>query len=166
MKLRRMIALVAALVALALMAMACNKTESLPNTNANSSPGKNSSSTPGTTTTSPGTTSSGTNPTSSPTEVTKAFYDAAKSKDIQGMKNVMSKKTLDAMDKAAQAQNKSVDDVLKAINDAGPPPPTLETRNETIKGETATVEVSNGKGGWQTFTFIKEDGQWKLDIPE
>jgi hypothetical protein len=99
---------------------------------------------------------------SSPTATAKAFYDAAKSKDVAGMKNVMSKKTLDMLERGAKAANKSVDDYMKQANDEDPPPATFESRNEKINGDTATVEVSNGKGGWQPFSFVKEDGQWKL----
>jgi hypothetical protein len=68
------------------------------------------------------------------------------------------------MEKAAKAQNKSVDDLLKASNDAAPPPATFETRNEKIDGDKATLEVNqDGKGRWQTVNFVKEDGSWKLD---
>ena len=101
---------------------------------------------------------------SSPTATAKAFYDAAKSKDVSGMKSQMSKKTLDTLDKAMKAQNKSADDFLKEANDKEPPPATFEARNEKINGDTATLEVSDGKGGWEPFSFIKEDGQWKLNI--
>jgi hypothetical protein len=160
MKTRRMIVLVAAFAALALMAIACNKTESLPNTNANSSPGKNSTSPSGKITNS----SSSTPSASSPTEAAKAFYDALKSKDVQGIKNIMSKKSLDMLNKTAQENNKSLDDYLKDANEKDPPPPPFEARNEKINGETATVEVSNGKGGWEPLDFIKEDGQWKLNL--
>jgi hypothetical protein len=101
---------------------------------------------------------------SSPTATAKAFNDAAKSKDVAGMKSLMSKNILDQLDKAAKAQGKTVDDILKVSNDAEPPPATLETRNETINGDKATLEVNvDGKGKWQTVNFIKEDGSWKFD---
>jgi hypothetical protein len=48
MKRRKITLLVVALAMLALMATACNKTDSSANVNVNSSPGKNSSSSPGT----------------------------------------------------------------------------------------------------------------------
>jgi ABC-type glycerol-3-phosphate transport system substrate-binding protein len=101
---------------------------------------------------------------SSPTATAKAFYEAARSKDISGMKSLVSKNTLDMLDKAAKAQNKTVDDLLKASNESAPPPATFETRNEKIDGDKATLEVNqDGKGKWQTVTFVKEDGSWKLD---
>lgn len=101
---------------------------------------------------------------STPTATAQAFYEAAKSKDISAMKSLVSKSTLDLMDKAAKAQNKTVDDLLKASNESAPPPATFETRNEKIDGDKATLEVNqDGKGRWQTMNFVKEDGSWKLD---
>jgi hypothetical protein len=129
MKTRKISALVLALMALALMATACNKAGSTP------------------------------------TATAKAFYEAAKNKDVAGMKSVLSKRMLDMMEKAAKARNKSVDDFIKESNDAEPPPANFETRNEKINGDTATLEVTNGKGGWEPFNFVKEDGQWKLTLP-
>jgi hypothetical protein len=51
MKTRKILLFIIALVMLALMAIACNKTDSSANANVNSSPGKNSSSSPGTSST-------------------------------------------------------------------------------------------------------------------
>src|SRR5205823_14047012 len=69
---------------------------------------------------------------SSPTATAKAFYDAAKSKDVAGMKSMMSKKTLDALDQFAKANHTTVDELLTKSNDKEPPPATLEVRNEKI----------------------------------
>ena len=99
-----------------------------------------------------------------PDAAMKAFYEAAKNKDVQGMKSVLSRKMLAELEKAAQAQNKSLDDYVRDSNETGPPPATLETRNEKIDGETATLEISNGKGEWETVNFAKEDGQWKVTM--
>jgi outer membrane lipopolysaccharide assembly protein LptE/RlpB len=101
---------------------------------------------------------------SSPTATAQAIYDAARSKDFSAMKSQLSKNTLDMLDKAAKAQNKSVDELLKMSNDQAPPPSTFDTRNEKIDGDKATVEVNqDGKGKWQTINLVKEDGQWKFD---
>ena len=40
--------------------------------------------------------------------------------------------------------------------------PSDDTRNETISGDTATVECLNKKGKWYIRKFVKEDGKWKL----
>lgn len=128
MKKRQITLLVGALVALALVAAACNKAGS------------------------------------SPTATAKAYFEAAKSKDISTMKSLIAKNTLDMLDKAAKAQNKTLDEMLKAGNDAAPPPVTFESRNEKIDGDKATLEVNqDGKGRWQTISFVKEDGAWKID---
>ena len=104
---------------------------------------------------------------SSPSATAKAYYEASKSSDIKTMKSLMSKNTLDMLDKLAKAQNKSVDDMLKASHAAMPPPATFDTRNEKIDGDNATLEVNqDGKGNWQTVNFVKEDGQWKLASPK
>ena len=96
---------------------------------------------------------------SSPTATAKAFHEAVKAKDAQGMKNSMSKKSLEIMEKFAAMQNKSLDEALK---DPSPLPPTFEARNEKITGDAATLEVKDEKGSWETIHFAKEDGQWKI----
>src|SRR4051812_48120980 len=73
---------------------------------------------------------------SSPTAAAKAFYDAAKSKDVKGMKNALSKKSLELMESFAKLENKSLDDSLKENSKL---PATFEARNEKITGDTATV---------------------------
>ena len=45
-------------------------------------------------------------------------------------------------------------------------PDKLETRNEKIEGDRATLEVKNIEGGWNTVPFVKEDGQWKVSVDE
>ena len=100
---------------------------------------------------------------SSPTATAKAFYDAAKAKDVQGIKNTMSKGSLDMMEKFAKMQNKSLDEALKEP-DKSNPPTTFESQNEKINGDTATLEVKDEKGNWETIPFVKEDGQWKIAL--
>ncbi|HWT01708.1 MAG TPA: DUF4878 domain-containing protein [Pyrinomonadaceae bacterium] len=100
----------------------------------------------------------------SPTGTAKAFYDAVKSKDVAGMKNAMSKKSLQMMEQVAKIQNKSLDDWLKERSEQDPPTGSFETRNEKINGDMGTLEVNDGKGKWDTVHFVKEDGLWKLDL--
>ena len=100
---------------------------------------------------------------SSPTATAKAFYDAVKAKDVQGIKNNMSKASLDLMEKFAKMENKSLDDALKDPS-ASNPPATFESQNEKINGDTATLEVKDEKGNWETLPFVKEDGQWKIAL--
>ena len=128
MKTRKTAAFVVALIALALVAAACNKGGG-----------------------------------SSPTATAKAFYDAAKSRDAQAIKNTMSKGSLEMMEKFAKMQNKSLDDALKEPS-SSPPPGTFESRNEKITGDTATLEVKDEKGNWESIPFVKEDGSWKIAL--
>ena len=100
---------------------------------------------------------------SSPTATAKAFYEAAKAKDVAGIKATMSKGSLAMMESFAKMQNKSLDDALKEPS-SSPPPPAFEAQNEVITGDTATVEVKDEKGKWEKIPFVKEDGQWKIAL--
>ena len=100
---------------------------------------------------------------STPTATAKAFYDAAKAKDAAGIKSTMSKGSLEMMEKFAKMENKSLDEALKDPG-SSPPPTSFESRNEKITGDTATVEVKDEKGKWETIPFVKEDGQWKIAL--
>jgi uncharacterized membrane protein YvbJ len=100
---------------------------------------------------------------SSPTATAKAFFDAVKSKDVQGMKNTMSKNSLKIIEDMAKTRNKSLDDFLKQ-GPPKPPPETFESKEETIApdGNTATLKVKGDGDKYDTFQFVKEDGQWKI----
>ncbi|HEX8887800.1 MAG TPA: hypothetical protein VF779_01400 [Pyrinomonadaceae bacterium] len=100
----------------------------------------------------------------SPTATAKAFYDAAKAKDVNGMKNALSKKSLDMMEAFAKMGGKTLDESLKEPNTKQPP--TFEARNEKITGDTATLELKDEQGKWQTMPFVKEDGQWKIALDQ
>ncbi|MEO6393437.1 MAG: hypothetical protein ABIP75_16430 [Pyrinomonadaceae bacterium] len=102
----------------------------------------------------------------SPTATYKAYYEAAKKKDATALKKSLSKGTLDLLEKAAKAQDKSMDDLLKDDSFSKDLPDKLpESRNEKIDGDTATLEIKEQKSGdWITMPFVKEDGSWKLAI--
>lgn len=99
-----------------------------------------------------------------PTATFKTFYEAAKSNNVEGVKKAMSKKTMNAITKAAAKDNKSVDEALKDVaKDAPTSPP--ETRNEKIDGDKATLEIKDDKKDkWDTVPFVKEDGMWKIAL--
>jgi hypothetical protein len=102
---------------------------------------------------------------STPTEAFKMFYDAAKGKDVAGLKKVMSKATLADMEKAAKAGNKSLDDFLAEESQQGLPASAPATQNEKIDGDKATLEFKReGATNWSTASFIKEDGDWKINF--
>src|SRR4051812_30578160 len=101
---------------------------------------------------------------STPTAVAKSFYDASKAKDVQGVKNALSKKSLEMMEAFAKMGNKSLDEALKDPESNSKQPATFEARNEKITGDTASLEIKDVDGKWQSMPFVKEDGQWKIAI--
>lgn len=100
---------------------------------------------------------------SSPTATAKAFYEAVKAKDAAGIKNTMSKGSLEMMEKFAKMQNKSLDEALKEPSGSNPPA-SFESKDEVINGDTATLQVKDEKGNWESIPFVKEDGKWKIAL--
>jgi uncharacterized protein (DUF342 family) len=104
----------------------------------------------------------------SPGATFEAFYDSLKNKNVEAYKKTVSKKTLEILERRAKDLDRSLDEYIKL--DMEKPtrtlPDKLETRNEKIEGDKATLEVKNTEGGWNTVPFIKEDGQWKLSLEE
>jgi hypothetical protein len=98
------------------------------------------------------------NKASTPTEGIKAFWDAAKKKDAAAMKQTISKRMLAELEAEAKRENKPFDEFLVNIN-----LPDLETRDEKIEGDNATVDVKTRSGSWKKTKLVKEDGTWKLD---
>lgn len=102
--------------------------------------------------------------TKSPAEVLKTLNEASKTKDVEAVKQSISKGTLGLIEESAKAQNLTVDEMLKKDN--GSPFKELpEMRNEKIEGDTATLELKNTTtNDWETVPFVKEDGNWKLAL--
>lgn len=101
----------------------------------------------------------------SPTASFKAYFEASKKKDVDGIKKYLSKGSLEMTEKTAKDQGKTLDEVLKsqAESNAKSNEKELETRNEKITGDTATLEIKNQTNGdWMTMPFVKEDGTWKI----
>ena len=97
---------------------------------------------------------------STPTETFKAFYDAAKKKDAAGIKKTLSKGLLSKLEDDAKRSNKPFDEYLVNVT----LPDTMpETRNEKIDGDKATLEIKVRSDTWRPASFVKEDGEWKLD---
>jgi hypothetical protein len=99
-----------------------------------------------------------------PTEAYKAAYVARQKKDLETLKRVMSKDALEFFSVISEP-GESIDKALLQMTET-PQAPTDETRNEKIKGETATLEYPNAKGEWKTMDFVKENGEWKLTFPK
>jgi hypothetical protein len=99
----------------------------------------------------------------SPTATAKAYYEAVIAKDVQGVKNALSKDSLKTMEEEAKREGKNPDDMLKEYLELGPKDnPPFESKEENITGDKATLKVKDRGDRWVTVNFVKEDGQWKL----
>ncbi|MDQ3219361.1 MAG: hypothetical protein M3Q26_01245 [Acidobacteriota bacterium] len=79
------------------------------------------------------------------------------------MKLLLSAETIKMHELEAKAQSVTVDDIVKRETLFSEGQTTVKLRNEKIDGETATLEVENSFGAWETVPFIKEDDVWKID---
>jgi hypothetical protein len=102
----------------------------------------------------------------SPTGAYQRLYAAVKKKDIEAIRAVLSKKTLEFAKMASSQQNKPVEKVLENGFTATTFSESLpEIRDERIAGDMGAVEVYNSKErNWEDLPFIREDGAWKLAI--
>lgn len=102
---------------------------------------------------------------STPTEAFKLFYEAAKNKDVASLKRVMAKETLAEIEREAKGKNKSLDDFLGEQSQKGLPPAMPQIGEEKIDGDKATLQFkSDEKANWSTASFLKEDGEWKINF--
>ena len=95
------------------------------------------------------------------TDTLKNFIEASKKKDIEAVKKTFSVSSLALVEMTATAQNTTVDELLKRGNSdlvEGTP----DIRNEKIENTTASVEVKNKTGNYETIPFVNEDGTWKI----
>jgi hypothetical protein len=101
---------------------------------------------------------------SSPTEAYKKLFAAVKAKNIDEIKSLMSKKTQEFAEMAAQRQNATVEKVYSNGFTATTFSPQLpEIRDERVKDGFGAVEVWNPQSNaWEDIPFVLEDGQWKL----
>jgi TolA-binding protein len=102
-------------------------------------------------------------PAGSPGDVLKQYVAASQKQDIQAMKSLLSKSSLLYIEEKARPMKLNVDDVLRKETEIKLQA-EVETRNEKIEGDTASVEVKNPATGEFDikYPFVKEDGAWKL----
>ena len=98
-----------------------------------------------------------------PVETFQTYVKAFKKKDITTMKLLLSKDTIKMHEQEAKAQSVTLDDVVKRETLFSEGQRVVEFRNEKIEGDTATLEVKNSFGSWETVPFLREDGDWKID---
>jgi len=107
--------------------------------------------------------SSGDEKPDSPIATFKTYTKAIKQKDTTTMKLLLSEATMKMNELEAQARGVPVDEVVKNETLFNENQKTVRWRNEKIEGDTATLEVENSSGMWETVPFIKEGGVWKID---
>jgi hypothetical protein len=99
----------------------------------------------------------------SPVETMKTYTKAVKAKDTTTMKLLLSSDTIKMLEQEAKSQNVVLDEVVKRETLFPESQKVFEFRNEKIEGDKATVEVKNSFGQWETWPFVFEDSQWKID---
>lgn len=144
-------------IGIALLASACSKAANTNNSNTTNN--ANSSSTNTNSAASTSTPTASTNPSLSPTDTYKAYQEAMKKKDFEGVKKRMSKGSLAMITEKAKEDGKTLEESFKA--EAAKGGNDEEVTNEKITGDTATVDLKN-KGQSLTIPLVKEDGEWKI----
>lgn len=101
-----------------------------------------------------------------PTEAYKMLFAACKAKDVEKIKQLMSKSSLGLAEFSGSQQKKSMDDVLKNGLLAPTLAPSIsEIRDERVKDNFGAVEVFNPQTNqWEDLPFILEDGGWKVAV--
>lgn len=99
----------------------------------------------------------------SPLETLQAYEKAIRQKDTTAMKLLLSEATIKMHQEAAKEQNVNLDEIVQRETLFSPGQKRLEYRNETVEGETASIEIKNAYGIWDKISFVKEDGIWKID---
>ena len=94
----------------------------------------------------------------SPTATMKAYHEAAKSKDVAALRQLLSSAYLEELKKAPVPAER----VLAALTE-NVPPSLPEMRNEKITGDRATLELRDHQTKrWETIAFVRENGAWKV----
>lgn len=101
-----------------------------------------------------------------PTEAYKTFAVATINKDVATIKQSISKGSLQFIEASAKQQNKTVEEMFIGGEVENIERKIPEIRNEKIEGDTATIEVKNEMGIYDTIPLIKENGEWKVALDE
>lgn len=96
----------------------------------------------------------------SPTETVRSYTAATNSRDVEGVKKLLTKNSLNMLADGARQSDMTVEEFIKS-GKAAPPLEVSQYRNEKIEGDTASVEANYG-GEWQKIVLVKEDGKWKI----
>lgn len=99
----------------------------------------------------------------SPKETFVTYTKAIKNKDTTAMKLLLSAETLKMHELEAQAQGTTVDEIVKRETLFTESQNKVKFKDEKINGDTATLQVENSYGTWETVPFVLENGEWKID---
>ena len=100
---------------------------------------------------------------STPLETLKTYGNAFKKKDLTTVKLLLSQETLKMHEQEARAQNVTIDDIVSRDTLFSENQERAEFRNQKIEDNTATIEMKDSTGLWNTVPFVKEEGAWKID---
>jgi hypothetical protein len=98
-----------------------------------------------------------------PVETFKAYVYAVKQKDTTRMKLLLSSESIKMHEREAKSQNVALDDIVSRETLFSESQKNFKFRNQKIEGDTATLEVENSFGTWETVPFVREDNEWKID---
>jgi len=105
-----------------------------------------------------------------PSQVYRNFREAIRNKDVAAFKKAITQRSLRSFAESEAAPLADVDQIILSrldIPQAPPVPPTerLQTRNERIEGERATLEAKyDDDKDWSIDFFLKEEGEWRLEV--
>lgn len=100
-----------------------------------------------------------------PSDAYKTAYELRKNRDTEGLKKIMSKDIKEFLTMMGEAEKKTLDDMLKEMVEK-PQADKVESRNEKIDGNSATVEYLTETGSWKTMDFEKVGSDWLLTFPK
>ena len=99
-----------------------------------------------------------------PTDTLKALSEAGKKKDVAGIKKLLSKNSLELLEKSSKSQNQTSDQLLTRENGA-PFQNITDYGKEATQGETSTVEIKTAlTNEFENIPLIIEDGEWKVAL--
>lgn len=97
----------------------------------------------------------------------RSLFEAVKRKDIEAIKNSMSKLTMYLAEFMAETYKKPIEKVIEnGMTETTMQPDFPEIANEKINGNQATIIVKKADGKWDQIPFVFEDGLWKLALGE
>ena len=99
----------------------------------------------------------------SPLKTLQTYQKAMKAKDTATMKLLLTAESIKMLEQEAKSQNVVLDEIVKRETLFPESQKVFEFRNEKIEGEKASLEVKNSFGQWETWPFVFEDSQWKID---